>query len=55
MEYLPYIHQKIVKDRETIQSTLNQWKFKGEKIVFTNGCFDIFHRGHTEYLAQQLL
>ncbi len=52
MEYLPYIHQKIVKDRETIQSTLNQWKFKGEKIVFTNGCFDIFHRGHTEYLAQ---
>ena len=28
------------------------WRFKGEKVVFTNGCFDIIHRGHVEYLAQ---
>jgi len=25
---------------------------KGKKIVFTNGCFDIIHRGHIEYLYQ---
>jgi rfaE bifunctional protein nucleotidyltransferase chain/domain len=28
------------------------WRFRGDKIVFTNGCFDIIHRGHIEYLAQ---
>jgi rfaE bifunctional protein nucleotidyltransferase chain/domain len=28
------------------------WKFLNQKIVFTNGCFDILHRGHTEYLSQ---
>ena len=25
---------------------------KGKKIVFTNGCFDILHRGHVTYLNQ---
>jgi rfaE bifunctional protein nucleotidyltransferase chain/domain len=25
---------------------------KGDKIVFTNGCFDILHKGHVTYLAQ---
>lgn len=26
-------------------------KKKGKTVVFTNGCFDIIHRGHVEYLA----
>ncbi len=30
----------------------NQMKFFGKKVVFTNGCFDILHRGHVEYLAK---
>ena len=27
-------------------------KDEGKKLVFTNGCFDIIHRGHIEYLIQ---
>jgi rfaE bifunctional protein nucleotidyltransferase chain/domain len=29
-----------------------QWKQEGKKVVFTNGCFDIIHRGHIEYLTK---
>lgn len=33
--------------------TAEQWqKPEGRKVVFTNGCFDILHRGHATYLAQ---
>ncbi len=27
-------------------------KVQGKKVVFTNGCFDILHRGHTDYLQK---
>jgi D-beta-D-heptose 7-phosphate kinase/D-beta-D-heptose 1-phosphate adenosyltransferase len=27
-------------------------KASGEKVVMTNGCFDILHRGHIDYLSQ---
>ena len=32
---------------------LEIWKRKDAKIVFTNGCFDILHRGHVEYLQDR--
>jgi rfaE bifunctional protein nucleotidyltransferase chain/domain len=31
---------------------LESWRAAGERIVFTNGVFDLLHRGHTEYLAE---
>lgn len=52
MDVISYIQNKIVRNLAEIDTTLHQWKFKNEKIVFTNGCFDILHRGHVEYLAK---
>ena len=51
MSRLDAIKSKII-DIENIDSFLTYWKLKNQKIVFTNGCFDILHRGHVEYLAQ---
>ena len=51
MEKLKFINNKI-QTIESIQWWISMWRFKGEKIVFTNGCFDILHRGHIEYLAK---
>jgi len=31
---------------------LNYWRFKTQSIVFTNGCFDILHPGHIDYLSK---
>lgn len=35
-----------------ISQKLAYWHFKNKKIVFTNGCFDIVHKGHIDYLAK---
>ncbi len=37
---------------EEITSLAATWKACGEKIVFTNGCFDILHVGHVTYLEK---
>ncbi|MCB0360903.1 MAG: adenylyltransferase/cytidyltransferase family protein, partial [Bdellovibrionales bacterium] len=39
-------------DNSSLLSTLASVRGSGGKIVFTNGCFDILHVGHTRYLAQ---
>jgi rfaE bifunctional protein nucleotidyltransferase chain/domain len=40
----------IIEDRELLKSIVEELKRQNLKIVFTNGCFDIIHRGHVEYL-----
>ncbi len=33
------------------RSQVETWKQAGEKVVFTNGCFDVLHRGHVDLLS----
>ena len=42
----------VVITQEEISSIRKKLKDKSNKIVFTNGCFDIVHRGHVEYLTK---
>jgi len=50
MKQLSLITEKI-KDRENLVKQVAEWKSEGKKIVFTNGCFDILHRGHLQILS----
>ena len=53
MDYLPLIEKKIaILRRKRAENILSLWRFKDDRIVFTNGCFDILHKGHIEYLAK---
>ena len=52
MDYLPLIEKKIAYTAKEAENILSLWRFKDDKIVFTNGCFDILHKGHIEYLAK---
>lgn len=45
------IEQKI-QTWEQISATVKAWRAAGDRIVFTNGCFDILHYGHLHYLSQ---
>jgi rfaE bifunctional protein nucleotidyltransferase chain/domain len=51
MEKTEVIKSKIL-DKDELERKLAFWRFKHRKIVFSNGCFDILHQGHIEYLAQ---
>ena len=35
-----------------LENQLKKWRTANEKIVFTNGCFDLLHLGHVDYLAK---
>ena len=41
-----------VVSREDLVKSLAGARAEGRVVVFTNGCFDIIHRGHTQYLAE---
>ncbi len=47
---LEFIKEKVISI-DKIEKQTNLWRFLSNRIVFTNGCFDILHRGHIEYLA----
>lgn len=41
-----------VLTREELLAVRRRLKNEGRRVVFTNGCFDLIHRGHVEYLRQ---
>lgn len=48
-------YQQILSKLHTVADMAKQiekWKMAGNRVIFTNGCFDILHKGHVTYLAQ---
>ena len=49
-------HQKTLLSKvvpnEKIAPLVCEWRNTGKKIVFTNGCFDLLHLGHVDYLSK---
>ena len=39
-------------DKKTLLGKIHRWQEAGEKIVFTNGCFDLLHYGHVSFLQE---
>ena len=52
MKSLRKIRNKIIKEPQQLDGILQQWARENKSIVFTNGCFDLLHRGHIEYLSK---
>ena len=50
MGYHKKLSEKLVT-KDKLKTLLEEWNSQNQKIVFTNGCFDILHRGHVEYLS----
>jgi D-beta-D-heptose 7-phosphate kinase/D-beta-D-heptose 1-phosphate adenosyltransferase len=48
------IRDKVKTQTELVKS-IKPFKKRGKKIVFTNGCFDILHKGHVELLEKSKL
>jgi len=44
-----------IVNRTEAKTIAKKWRDNRKKIVFTNGCFDILHRGHVEYLQSAKL
>ncbi len=41
-----------IKSQPDLQLLRKKWAHENQSVVFTNGCFDILHRGHAEYLQK---
>jgi rfaE bifunctional protein nucleotidyltransferase chain/domain len=51
MKQLETIENKIL-NRDELKGKIATWNFQNKRIVFTNGCFDILHLGHIDYLSK---
>ena len=44
--------QDKILQKDNLEQRLSLWRKSNQKIVFTNGCFDLLHLGHVDYLAK---
>ena len=51
MSHLKSLNCKIY-NLDNLTPLVETWRIDGNKVVFTNGCFDVIHRGHIELLAR---
>jgi rfaE bifunctional protein nucleotidyltransferase chain/domain len=50
MNAIPYLEAKVIDASEMLHR-IRGWRLKSDRIVFTNGCFDLLHVGHLHTLA----
>lgn len=46
------ISDKIAQNYESAAKRVDAWQYEGLDVVFTNGCFDLIHKGHILYLEE---
>jgi len=51
IDYSNHIESRLLTWNQ-LEKQLSLWRFKNQKIAFTNGCFDLIHQGHIDYLAK---
>lgn len=51
MREIERIESKIICQKD-LSNLILKWREENQKIVFTNGCFDLLHLGHIDYLAK---
>lgn len=51
MSKVDFLYSKI-KSLSEAKLEVEAWKVRNDKVIFTNGCFDILHKGHILYLAK---
>ena len=51
MQNSDLLKNKIV-NTDHLKGLIESWKLQHKKIVFTNGCFDLLHLGHIDYLVK---
>ncbi|WP_400192717.1 D-glycero-beta-D-manno-heptose 1-phosphate adenylyltransferase [Hymenobacter sp. B81] len=44
--------QDKILTRQQLTTALTDWRRQGRRVVFTNGCFDLLHLGHVDYLEK---
>ncbi|MFY0645078.1 MAG: D-glycero-beta-D-manno-heptose 1-phosphate adenylyltransferase [Bacteroidia bacterium] len=52
MEWSQIIADKLYADADQLKLEVAKWQTFNDKVVFTNGCFDLLHLGHMDYLAK---